>query len=69
MTRAPRTEPLPCGCRVLYSAGDRLVGFSTQCDEVTTIFARYAGKPETREVSAARSAGFDAHLAAQRGQR
>jgi hypothetical protein len=72
MTRAPRTdrtEALPCGCRVLYSAGGWLVGFSIRCDEVTAIFARYAGKPETREVSAARSADFDAHLAAQRGRR
>jgi hypothetical protein len=68
MTRGTGTESLPCGCRLHYSAGGRVMGFADQCEEATTIFARYSGQPETREVSAARAAEFDAHFAAQRGQ-
>jgi hypothetical protein len=69
MTRATGTEAMPCGCHAVYYADGRLMGFGVQCAEVTAIFARYAGKPETREVSAARSADFDAHLTPQRGRR
>jgi hypothetical protein len=66
---SPRTESLPCGCRVGYNSAGSRVGLSAQCAEATAIFARHAGQPETREVSAARTADFDAHFAAQRAAR
>lgn len=70
MTRArPTSESLPCGCRLHVSAGGRVMGFADQCEEATAIFARHSGQPETREVSAARTADFDAHFDAQRSRR
>jgi 8-oxo-dGTP pyrophosphatase MutT (NUDIX family) len=58
---------IDAGARLLESYGDRL-GLSAQCDEATAVFARYAGKPETREVSDARPADFGAHFDARRGR-
>jgi hypothetical protein len=65
----PSSEALPCGCRLRYSAGGRLEGFAYRCEEAIAIFARHSGQPETREVSAARTADFDAHFDAQRSLR
>lgn len=69
MTRPqPKSESFPCGCRYRHPTSTSAGGFSANCAEVTAIFARHAGQPETREVSDARAADFGAHFDAQRGR-
>jgi hypothetical protein len=69
MTRPqPKPESFPCGCVYQLPTSTSAGGFSANCLEVTAIFARYAGRPETLEVTIARTADFDAHFKAQRGR-
>lgn len=62
--RVDHHEIHDCGCLVSRNREGRLVGFSQECREVKRIFAKYFRQPETREVTDARNADFEAHLSA-----
>jgi len=63
-----RRETLGCGCEISFNTAGRLIGFREQCEAVTAIFGKFMNEPETREVSAARSAEIDEHIASERGK-
>jgi hypothetical protein len=62
MIRTHKTVVHACGCETAYTQSGGRIGFLRECPAAMAVFAKYAGQPETREVTAARVSDFDAHL-------